>query len=211
METSPVSAGKDVWGDGRLTVRRDRSSTRAGSPHPRTCANSSPTRGCPRASAPRASRAGSSPAGNPDLGLLICDSASGPRSSAARFTATGTRRRAGAAQSRALPPRARCARCSSTPAAPTPPPARAGLDDAAKTQGAAALAVGVATEEVALGSTGGISHLLPVERVLQGASSPPASSCAARATATSSRRSRRPTPSRSAPTWRWSCPPGRCA
>jgi glutamate N-acetyltransferase/amino-acid N-acetyltransferase len=42
------------------------------------------------------------------------------------------------------------------------------LDDAAKTQGAAALAVGVNEEEVALGSTGGISHYLPVDRVLRG-------------------------------------------
>ena len=43
-----------------------------------------------------------------------------------------------------------------------------GLDDAAKTQGAAALAVGVEPAEVALGSTGGISWYLPVDAVLQG-------------------------------------------
>ena len=45
---------------------------------------------------------------------------------------------------------------------------RRGLDDAAKTQGAAALAVGVQPQEVLLGSTGGISWYLPVEAVLQG-------------------------------------------
>ena len=43
-----------------------------------------------------------------------------------------------------------------------------GLDDAAKTQGAAAMALGVEPEEVVLGSTGGISWYLPVDRVLRG-------------------------------------------
>jgi glutamate N-acetyltransferase/amino-acid N-acetyltransferase len=45
---------------------------------------------------------------------------------------------------------------------------RRGLDDAAKTQGAAALAAGVRPEEVALASTGSISHHLPVDAVLKG-------------------------------------------
>src|SRR6185312_13764267 len=43
-----------------------------------------------------------------------------------------------------------------------------GLDDAAKTQGATALAVGCDPADVALASTGGISHRLPVEKMLQG-------------------------------------------
>ena len=43
-----------------------------------------------------------------------------------------------------------------------------GLDDAAKTQGAAAMAIGCDPAEIALASTGGISHLLPVEKMLQG-------------------------------------------
>src|SRR5205807_380529 len=43
-----------------------------------------------------------------------------------------------------------------------------GLDDAAKTQGAAALAVGADPAAVALASTGAISHLLPVQAVLKG-------------------------------------------
>src|SRR5450759_1063961 len=43
-----------------------------------------------------------------------------------------------------------------------------GLYDAAKTQGAAAMAVGVEPHEVLLGSTGGISDYLPVEKVLRG-------------------------------------------
>ena len=43
-----------------------------------------------------------------------------------------------------------------------------GLDDAAKTQGAAAAAAAVAEAEVALASTGAISHYLAVDAVLQG-------------------------------------------
>jgi glutamate N-acetyltransferase/amino-acid N-acetyltransferase len=43
-----------------------------------------------------------------------------------------------------------------------------GLDDAAKTQGAAALAAGVDPAAVALASTGGISQHLPVEAMLKG-------------------------------------------
>ena len=45
---------------------------------------------------------------------------------------------------------------------------RRGLDDAAKTQGAVAMAVGVQPDRVALGSTGGISHHLPMDNVLRG-------------------------------------------
>jgi glutamate N-acetyltransferase/amino-acid N-acetyltransferase len=43
-----------------------------------------------------------------------------------------------------------------------------GLEDAAKTQGAAAVAVGFGEADVALASTGAISHLLPVEKMLGG-------------------------------------------
>ena len=45
---------------------------------------------------------------------------------------------------------------------------RRGLDDAAKTQGAAAAAVGVDPSEVALASTGAISHHLPVDAIVKG-------------------------------------------
>src|SRR5205085_471732 len=45
---------------------------------------------------------------------------------------------------------------------------RRGLDDAAKTQGAAAMAAGVDPSEVALASTGGISQYLDVDAVLKG-------------------------------------------
>jgi glutamate N-acetyltransferase/amino-acid N-acetyltransferase len=43
-----------------------------------------------------------------------------------------------------------------------------GLDNAAKTQGAAAMALGVDPAEVALASTGGISQHLPVDAILKG-------------------------------------------
>jgi glutamate N-acetyltransferase/amino-acid N-acetyltransferase len=43
-----------------------------------------------------------------------------------------------------------------------------GLDDAAKTQGAAAFALGLDPTEVALASTGGISQRLPVDAMLKG-------------------------------------------
>jgi glutamate N-acetyltransferase / amino-acid N-acetyltransferase len=96
---------------------------------------------------------------------VICDSPEPV--SAARFTASGTpaapvllsqeRCRLGAL--RAVLANSGCANAAT---------GGRGLDDAAKTQGATAIALGVAPEEVALGSTGGISHLLPVDRMLQG-------------------------------------------
>ncbi len=45
---------------------------------------------------------------------------------------------------------------------------RRGIEDAAKTQGAAAAAAGVPAAEVALASTGAISHHLPVEKMIKG-------------------------------------------
>jgi glutamate N-acetyltransferase/amino-acid N-acetyltransferase len=45
---------------------------------------------------------------------------------------------------------------------------RRGLEDAAKTQGAAAMALGVQPHQVILGSTGGISQYLPVDNMLRG-------------------------------------------
>jgi glutamate N-acetyltransferase/amino-acid N-acetyltransferase len=108
---------------------------------------------------------GIKPSGNADLGLLICD-AEHPVS-AARFTASGTaaapvllsRERCRLEALRAVLVNSGCANAAT---------GKRGLDDAAKTQGAAAIALGVQPEEVALGSTGGISWYLPVARVLQG-------------------------------------------
>ena len=149
---------------------------------------------------------GIKPSGNTDLGLLICD-AERPVS-AARFTASSTaaapvllsRERCRLDALRAVLANSGCANAAT---------GRRGLDDAAKTQGAAALAMGGAAAGGRLGSTGGISWYLPVDAVLQGILAA-SGRCDARATSTSSRRSRRPTRSRSARTSRCSCPPGPC-
>jgi len=108
---------------------------------------------------------GIKPSGNPDLGILACDAESA--TSAARFTDTGTpaapvllsRERCRLDALRAVLANSGCANAAT---------GSRGLDDAAKTQGAVAMAVGVAPEEVALGSTGGISHHLPMDSVLRG-------------------------------------------
>ncbi len=108
---------------------------------------------------------GIKPSGNHDVGLLVCD-AERPVS-AARFTATGvpaapvlvSQERCRLSELRAVLANSGCANAAT---------GGRGLDDAAKTQGAAAMALGCDPAEIALASTGGISHLLPVEKVLQG-------------------------------------------
>jgi len=109
--------------------------------------------------------AGIKPSGNPDVGLLVCD-AEQP-ASAARFTASGTpaapvlvsAERCRLDELRAVLANSGCANAAT---------GRRGLDDAAKTQGAAALAAEVDPALVLLASTGGISHRLPVDEVLRG-------------------------------------------
>ncbi len=109
--------------------------------------------------------AGLKPSGRPDLGLLVCD-AQLPVS-AARFTSSGTaaapvlvsRERCRLHALRAVIANSGCANAAT---------GRRGWDDAAKVQGAAALAAGVEPAEVALASTGAISHYLPVDDVLKG-------------------------------------------
>jgi len=109
--------------------------------------------------------AGLKESGRPDVGLLICD-AEQPVSSA-RFTDSGTaaapvlltRERCRLDQLKVVLVNSGCANAAT---------GRRGLDDAAKTQGAAAMAAGVDPAVVALASTGAISHHLPVEKVLKG-------------------------------------------
>ncbi len=109
--------------------------------------------------------AGIKESGRPDVGLIVCD---GPLiTSAARFTASSTpaapvllssqRCRLGAL--RAVLVNSGCANAAT---------GKRGLEDAAKCQGAAAIAVGVEADSVALASTGAIAHDLPVEKVLRG-------------------------------------------
>jgi glutamate N-acetyltransferase/amino-acid N-acetyltransferase len=103
--------------------------------------------------------------GNPDVGLLVCD---GPEHvSAARFTSSGTaaapvlvsRERCRLGSLRVVLANAGCANAAT---------GRRGLDDAAKTQGAAAAATGVDPSAVVLASTGGISQYLPVDEMVKG-------------------------------------------
>jgi glutamate N-acetyltransferase/amino-acid N-acetyltransferase len=160
-----VSAGNDVFGD----------RTSAGAPQPffgsRWIATPAHVRDLgPAAGLPAGFRAagvacGIKPSGNPDLGLLVCDSQTPV--SAARFTATGTpaapvllsQERCRLNALRAILANSGCANAAT---------GRRGLDDAARTQGAAAIAVGVQEAAVALASTGGISWYLPVDAVLRG-------------------------------------------
>jgi glutamate N-acetyltransferase / amino-acid N-acetyltransferase len=108
---------------------------------------------------------GIKPSGNHDLGLLVCD-AEQPVS-AARFTATGlpaapvivSQERCRLDALRAVLANSGCANAAT---------GGRGLDDAAKTQGATAMALGCDPAEIALASTGGISHHLPVEKMLRG-------------------------------------------
>jgi glutamate N-acetyltransferase/amino-acid N-acetyltransferase len=103
--------------------------------------------------------------GSPDLGLLVCDAPEPV--SAARFTASGTaaapvllsRERCRLRSLRAVLANSGCANAAT---------GARGLDDAAKTQGAVAAALGVHAAEVALASTGSISQHLPVDAMLQG-------------------------------------------
>jgi glutamate N-acetyltransferase / amino-acid N-acetyltransferase len=109
--------------------------------------------------------AGLKPSGDPDIGLLVCD-AERPVS-AARFTSSG------AAAAPVLLSRERCRLDALRVVLANSGCANAatgsrGLDDAAKTQGAAAAAAGAQESEVALASTGAISHYLPVDAVLKG-------------------------------------------
>jgi glutamate N-acetyltransferase/amino-acid N-acetyltransferase len=108
---------------------------------------------------------GIKPSGNHDVGILVCDTEQPV--SAARFTATGvpaapvlvSQERCRLDALRAVLANSGCANAAT---------GQRGLDDAAKTQGATAMALGFDPAEIALASTGGISHHLPVEKMLQG-------------------------------------------
>jgi glutamate N-acetyltransferase/amino-acid N-acetyltransferase len=108
---------------------------------------------------------GIKPSGRHDLGLLCCD-AERP-TSAARFTTSSTaaapvvltRERCELGALRAFVVNSGCANAAT---------GERGLADAERVQHAAADALGVAPRETALASTGGISHYLPMDRVLAG-------------------------------------------
>ncbi len=109
--------------------------------------------------------AGLKPSGDPDLGLLVCDGEQ--PASAAVFTSSSTaaapvlitRERCRLERLRAVLANSGCANAAT---------GSRGYQDAAKTQGAAAAAAGVSELEVALASTGAISHFLPTDAVVKG-------------------------------------------
>jgi glutamate N-acetyltransferase/amino-acid N-acetyltransferase len=160
-----VSAGKDVFGD----------RTASGPPQPffhsrwvsapAHVRDLGPAGGLPLGFRATGVTCGIKPSGNPDLALLVCDAESPV--SAARFTATATpaapvllsRERCQLDRLRAILANSGCANAAT---------GKRGLEDAAKTQGAAAAALGVPAAAVALASTGGISDNLPVDSILKG-------------------------------------------
>jgi glutamate N-acetyltransferase/amino-acid N-acetyltransferase len=103
--------------------------------------------------------------GASDLGLLVSDA--DQTVSAARFTRSGVlaapvllcQERCDLGGLRAIVANSGCANAAT---------GRRGFDAAAKVQGAGALAAGVPESAVALASTGGIAHHLPVDRVVDG-------------------------------------------
>jgi glutamate N-acetyltransferase/amino-acid N-acetyltransferase len=121
--------------------------------------------GLPRGFRAAGVAAGIKASGKPDVGLLVCDSEQ--PASAARFTATGapaapvlvSRERCQLDSLRVVLANSGCANAAT---------GRRGIDDAAKTQGAAAAAAGVDASRVLLASTGGISHHLPVDAMVKG-------------------------------------------
>ncbi len=160
-----MSAGNDVFGD-RTSVGAPQPffGSRWATP-PEHVRDLGPAAGLPAGFRAAGVACGIKPSGNPDLGLLVCDSETPV--SAARFTATGTpaapvllsQERCRLDALRVILANSGCANAAT---------GRRGLDDAAKTQGAAALAVGVDEAAVVLASTGGISWYLPVDAVLKG-------------------------------------------
>lgn len=160
-----MSFGNDVWGD-RASAGPPRPFFRSRwTPKPEHLRELEPGAGLPAGFRAAGVACGIKPSGNPDLGILLCDSESPV--SAARFTATATpaapvivsRERCRLDALRAVLANSGCANAET---------GLRGLDDAAKTQGAAALALGVSPEEVLLASTGAISWHLPVDSALKG-------------------------------------------
>jgi glutamate N-acetyltransferase/amino-acid N-acetyltransferase len=106
--------------------------------------------------------------GNLDVGLLVCDEPG--VTSAARFTSSGvlaapvllTMERCRLGGVRAIAANSGNANAAT---------GRRGLDDAAKMQGAAAIAAGVAEDSVAVASTGVIGVPLPMDAVVRGTAS----------------------------------------
>lgn len=160
-----MSAGRDVWGDRAAAGPPSPFFASRWVPRPAHVRELAPDAGLPQGFRAAGVACGIKPSGNHDVGLIVCDSEHPV--SAARFTATGTpaapvllsQERCSLHALRGVLVNSGCANAAT---------GRRGLEDAAKTQGAAAVALGVQPEEVAIASTGGISQYLPVENVMKG-------------------------------------------
>jgi glutamate N-acetyltransferase/amino-acid N-acetyltransferase len=160
-----VSAGKDVWGDRKSAGPPQPFFRSRWVQRPEHVRELAPDAGLPAGFRAAGAACGIKPSGNPDVALLVCD-AEAPVS-AARFADTAapaapvmlSRERCTLSSLRAILANSGCANAAT---------GKRGMDDAAKTQGAAAAALGVDASEVLLGSTGGISDHLPVEKMLRG-------------------------------------------
>lgn len=160
-----MSAGNDVWGDRSSAGPPSPFFRSRWTPKPEHVRELEPDTGLPAGFRAAGVACGIKPSGNHDLGIVICDAETPV--SAARFTATATpaapvllsRQRCRLDGLRAVLANSGCANAET---------GQRGLDDAAKTQGAAAIALGVTPEQVLLASTGGISWHLPVDSVLNG-------------------------------------------
>jgi glutamate N-acetyltransferase/amino-acid N-acetyltransferase len=164
-----VSAGKDVFGErlgsgSSATPPRPFFSSRW-VPAPAHVRELGLDSGLPKGFRAAGVTCGIKPSGNPDLALLVCD-AENPVS-AARFTASAapaapvllSQERCQLDALRAILANSGCANAAT---------GKRGLEDAAKTQGAAAAALGVPASAVAVASTGGISDYLPVDAIVKG-------------------------------------------
>ncbi len=160
-----MSAGKDVFGDRGSAGPPQPFFSSRWVPAPAHVRELGSDAGLPAGFRAAGVTCGIKPSGNPDLGLLVCD-AEQPVS-AARFTASATpaapvllsRERCELGALRAILANSGCANAAT---------GRRGLEDAAKTQGAAAAALGLPASAIAVASTGGISDHLPVDAILRG-------------------------------------------
>jgi glutamate N-acetyltransferase / amino-acid N-acetyltransferase len=160
-----VSAGKDVYGDRSSDAPPQPFFRSRWVPAPAHVRELGLDSGLPGGFRAAGVTCGIKPSGNPDLALLVCD-AENPVS-AARFTATAvpaapvllSKERCRLDGLRAILANSGCANAAT---------GKRGLEDAAKTQGAAAAALGLDPSAIAVASTGGISDYLPVDSIVKG-------------------------------------------
>ena len=160
-----MSAGKDVYGDRSSDAPPQPFFRSRWVPAPAHVRELGLDSGLPGGFRAAGVTCGIKPSGNPDLALLVCD-AENPVS-AARFTATAvpaapvllSKERCRLDGLRAILANSGCANAAT---------GKRGLEDAAKTQGAAAAALGLDPSAIAVASTGGISDYLPVDSIVKG-------------------------------------------